>query len=329
MKDGFPVSVAELLTAGQRPLPSEAVAIVLDVCRQVLERPAGPSVLPPISTGALFIDGGGRVAVAGGVPAEDDQTVRLLARVLLHMLPPPGTHAGAKVPSRLRGLAARAAAGDSPRLTVGRFAAALLRFGPPHPAAAVQALFRRWNGERLDHRTSELELFGGAAGSLNDEAATRSGSRTAPAGPGFQVPGAGVLGEREPARPALPIRAVRGLRRHSLAIGVLLVALVVLAGIGARYWLNAKEILPPLPVNPAILLREPPAPARGGWELLNDPAGLSVDAQAAVPTPTDGAALPSMPLPLDRRQAGQAPGTAGGRKARSGLDAPFAHKPLE
>ena len=122
---------------------------------------------------------------------------------------------------------------------------------------------------------------------------------------------------------------LRGVRRHSLAIGVLLVALVVLAGIGARYWLNAKEILPPLPVNPAILLQEPPAPARGGWELLNDPAGLAVDAESAVPTPTDGAGVTRLQPPGAAHRATPVPGMPGATKGRSGLDAPFAHRPVE
>ena len=86
MKDGFPVSIAELLAAGERPLPSEAVAIVLDVCQQVMRQPAGGSVLPPISTSALFLDGSGGVALAGGVPVEIPTTGKVL--VLTGALPP-------------------------------------------------------------------------------------------------------------------------------------------------------------------------------------------------------------------------------------------------
>jgi hypothetical protein len=303
MKDGFPVSVSELLAAGQRPLPSEAVAIVLDVCRQVMQRQAGPSVLPPISTAALFLDGSGAVSVAGGVPAEDDQTVPLLARVLLQMLPPRGTPGAARVPSRLRLLAAHAAAGDPPRADVGRFSGALLRFGPQRRETAIRAVFRRWSGE----------------GPRNPDLASRWGleTRTADGAAPVQPAERRVTAKR----PGLPVRVLRGARRHSLAVGVVVVALVVLAGIGARYWLNAKEILPPLPVNPAILLREPPAPARNGWELLSDPARLAVDADSTLPLPTDSPVATTNGPMLEKRDVrGQA-------KAHSPLDAPFVHRP--
>ncbi len=251
MKDGFPVSVAELIAAGARPFPAEAVAILLDVCEQVARQPAGRSVLPAITPSALFIDGSGTVAVAGGVPVEDDQTVQLLGRLLLQMLPAPGSLGAARVPSRLRSLAARAADGQLRRLSVGRLAASLRRFAPQHPPGAVRALFERWRGAEVP----DFAAF------------------PAPASP------------ESWGRPVRP--PSRGFPRR--AVGALVAALLILAGVGAAYWLNADAPLPPIPLSPSLLISEPPAPPRDGWELL-DPAGLAVDTTPGHDAPGGGLA---------------------------------------
>jgi hypothetical protein len=87
-----------------------------------------------------------------------------------------------------------------------------------------------------------------------------------------------------------PVRpASHKLRRRF--VGALVAATLVLAGIGATYWLNADTVLPPLPLSPS-LLSEPPKqkPSQDGWELL-DPASLAVDAR---PVLTNGEAAPSV-----------------------------------
>lgn len=294
MKDGFPVSIAELLAAGQRPLPSEAVAIVLDVCRQVMRQRAGASVLPPISTGALFLDASGTVSVAGGVPAEDDQTVPLLARLLLQMLPVSGTPGGARVPSRLRQLASRAAAAESPRLTVARLAVGLRRFAPEQPQAAIRGLFERWCGKQ---------------------------DPVAGWPPMLEARGPEPV---ETAAPALSRRSAGSRRRRMAAVGIIAAAFLILLGVGATYWLNADEGLPPLPMNPAIFIKDPPAPARGGWELLADPAGLAVDGGTRIVLPTENLLGSSSASDAGRRRAATGELSS---KGRLQLDAPFAHGP--
>jgi hypothetical protein len=240
MKDGIPVSVAEMIAAGARPFPPEAVAILLDVCEQVTRQPAGRSVLPPITPSALFIDGSGTVAVAGGVPVEDDQTVQLLGRLLLQMLPVAGSLGAARVPSRLQSLAARAADGQLRRLSVGRLASSLRRFAPQNPRGAVRALFERWRG---------------------------------PGAPGLAALPAPVSSSESGDWPVRP--PGRGFPRR--AVGALVATLLILASVGAAYWLNADTAMPPIPLSPSLLMSEPPTPPRDGWELL-DPAGLAVDA---------------------------------------------------
>lgn len=273
MKDGFPVSIAELLTAGERPLPSEAVAIVLDVCAQVLRRPASPSVLPAITAGAVFLDASGSITVAGGVPVEDDQTVLLLGRMLLQMLPVAGTPLSARVPARLKQLAARAAAGDGPRLSVARFAAALRGFGPEQAHAAIRNLFERWHA-----RTSRIET---QRASSRLEEAVRS-SRQSSAGPGVFHPLLEVADETlhraggaADAPATLAADRPRGmLRRARTAV---IVVILLLAGAGAAYWLNADERLPQLPLSPAIFTTDPEPAGRDGWELLPGRGPLAVE----------------------------------------------------
>jgi hypothetical protein len=256
MKDGVPVSIAELIVAGARPLPGEAVAILLDVCEQVVRQPAGGAVLPAITPSALFVDASGTVALAGGVPVEDDQTVQLLGRLLLQMLPSPGAAGSHRVPSRLSDLASRAAAGELPRVSVERLAASLRRFAPEQPRAAVRALFDRW---RSGAATSSANVPGrrGAASNLGADSSLPRHAHE-------------MVGPLQAERAAT---SSRGLRRR--VGGAILGTLLILAGAGA-YWLSADTKLPPVPLSPT-LLSQPPAPPRGGWELL-DPTPLAVDA---------------------------------------------------
>ncbi len=285
MKDGFPVSIAELLAAGEPPLPSEAVAIVLDVCAQVLRRPASASVLPAISAASVFVDASGSVAIGGGVPVEDDQTVLLLGRMLLQMLPTSGSASAARVPARLRLLASRAATGDAPRLSVGRFAAALRRFGPEQSSAAIRHLFERWRSglaerdegrfgreavpaQKLERRSSlGPDVFRRLLREADHDRYLASARDGAPAEEGDDQGSA--------ARPAAPDRARR--RRRS-RIAIVVVALLLVVGAGAAYWLSADEQLPPLPITPPHLsIQPPPPPPRTGWELLAPSVPLAAD----------------------------------------------------
>lgn len=270
MKDGFPVSVAELIAAGAWPFPGEAVAILLDVCEQVVRRPLAGAVPPAITPSALFLDGSGAVAVAGGVPVEDDQTVQLLGRLLLQMLPAPGTTAGARVPSRLRDLASRAAAGELDRISVRRLAASLRRFAPAQPKAALRVLFERW---RQRDEAAGLPVGGGdtLVGDYDLSAALTQAELTSPG------------------------RA----RGHRRIVGALVGALLILASVSAAYWLNADTRLPPVPLSPSLLSEPAPPPARG-WELL-DPAGLATESRAPAPAtePASGDKTASAPQARD------------------------------
>jgi hypothetical protein len=269
MKDGLPVSVAELLAAGERPHPSEAVAIVLDVCRQVMRPPAGTSVPPPISTSSVFLDGSGVVALAGGVPVEDDQTVQLLGRLLLQLLPGPDSPGVFRVPSRLRRLAAEAATGEGALRDVTRLATALRRYGPEHPGAAIRALFDRWREEHAARAEARRAAAGAAAPAL-------AAARDEHAGAGSAVHHGRV-------------------RR---TIGLVAGTLLMLLGASAAYWLNADEHLPPLPVRPGFLIEQPAPPPRGGWELLPESNNLAVEAQPLKPVTTVGTVVPAAVAPM-------------------------------
>ena len=148
MVQGFPVTLAELLVSGARPLPAEAAALVLGVCSRVT---AGPRhiVAAPISTSSVFVEADGSVSVAGGRVVEDDQTVSLLGHLLLEMLRSGGAPAQ-RPAARLEALARRAtAASPASGPTLAAFAAEVSRFAPQDAAAAARGLFDRWRrGER-------------------------------------------------------------------------------------------------------------------------------------------------------------------------------------
>ncbi|RPJ70678.1 MAG: hypothetical protein EHM24_14785 [Acidobacteria bacterium] len=143
MRQGFPVTVAELLVSGGRPLPPEAAALVLGVCSRVTPGPRHV-VAAPISASSVFVEADGTVSVAGGEMVEDDQTVSLLGHLLLEMLRSGGA-AGQRPAARLEALALRAAAVSVVSgLTLPRFASEVRRFAPEDPAGAVKGLFDRW-----------------------------------------------------------------------------------------------------------------------------------------------------------------------------------------
>ncbi len=142
MTPGFPLAL-EALLARARPTPSEAVSIVLELCRQI--RPATTAaVTPGVSRAAVLLDSSGTVATRGGGVTEDDQTVSLLGHLLLELVEDrPET-------SRLRRVAARAArslpGGSRRAFSVRRLASALRRNAPSDPKAAVAAFVRRASG---------------------------------------------------------------------------------------------------------------------------------------------------------------------------------------
>ena len=148
MRQGFPVTIAELVTAGRAPLPPEAAAIVLEVCSSVVSGPRRV-VAAPITAASVFLDADGTVSVAGGPVVEDDQTVSLLGHLLLDMLRPgqPSSHRPA---ARLEALGLRAAAtSDVSGLTLAKFVSEVRRFAPQDTGAAIRGLFERWrHGER-------------------------------------------------------------------------------------------------------------------------------------------------------------------------------------
>jgi hypothetical protein len=145
MRAASSVAIADLLASGLRPEPHEAVAIALEVCRQVMRQGPRAGVAAPISAATVAIDAAGAVVAAGGPPVEDDQTVLLVGHLLLEMLGPPNTAAGARVPARLRAVAIRAcSAQPGSYSSVASLSSALRRFGAVKGFAAIRAVFERW-----------------------------------------------------------------------------------------------------------------------------------------------------------------------------------------
>lgn len=139
MTPGFPLPLDSLLVH-ERPSPAEAVAIVLELCRQVRPADGATAVTPPVTRATVLLDADGRVAARGGAVTEDDQTASLLGHLLLELVDDlPET-------SRLRRLAGRAARGGKPGVSVRRLASSLRRNAPSNPRLAVAAFVRRANG---------------------------------------------------------------------------------------------------------------------------------------------------------------------------------------
>jgi len=153
---GYPLTLNSLLVR-QRPSTAEAVAIVLELCRQIRPAASG-AVTPPVSSTTVLLDAGGGVATRGGAAVEDDQTASLLGHLLLELLDD-GPETG-----RLRRIAARAARslpGGSRRISVRRLAAALRRSAPADPKGAVRAFVARANGLQPVAATPHVEAPAG------------------------------------------------------------------------------------------------------------------------------------------------------------------------
>jgi hypothetical protein len=275
MSQGFPVTVAELLSCSAPPLPHEAVAIAIELCNLVVARQAADAVPSAISPSTVRIDPSGAVAVAGGVPGEDEQTVSLIGHLLVEMLRHPGSEPDADASPRLVATAARAAIrGRGAFASVAHLAAALRRHAPDQRHSAIRALYDR----------SQTAL--GRAGALrmpDPRAAVRflrevdedsSQARLAAAGASDPAQHDRSDGDRAP--------GARLWFTTALVVGV---TLLLLAGTGALFLFTADDdpapmIAPrtkPTPVSPP---REP------GWELLGKP-------ERAMAVPAPGAHAPT------------------------------------
>ncbi|HEY3383723.1 MAG TPA: hypothetical protein VGK32_18315 [Vicinamibacterales bacterium] len=237
MREGFPVSIADLVASGQRPSPAEAVAVVLEICTQVVCHEPSHAVARPISSKTTFLDPSGAVIVAGGAPGEDDQTVPLLGHLLREMLP--GYDGDEAVPPRLREIVSettRAGLASRARYrSVTLLASALARLGPNQRHAAVRALYER--------------------------------CRTAAARPGEETGGQPRV---ETARP--PQRGRRpSARRRAATAAFVGVPLLMLMGAGAAYWWS-DEHPTRLPQRPGLTRPQLTAPhGQPGRELLQAP----------------------------------------------------------
>ncbi len=140
MTSGFPLTLDTLL-AHERPRPAEAVAIVLELCRQIRPASQAVAVTPPVTRASVLLHADGGVATRGAV-VEDDQTASLLGHLLLELVDDrPET-------SRLRRVAARAARSlpGGRGVSVRRLSAALRRSAPSNPRGAVADFVRRASG---------------------------------------------------------------------------------------------------------------------------------------------------------------------------------------
>jgi hypothetical protein len=265
--------VAELLSF-EPPRPHEAVAIAIELCNLVTARKAAEAVPAAISASTVRIDASGAVAVAGGAPGEDEQTVSLIGHLLVEMLRRPGGEAYEDVSPRLRATAVRAATrGRDAFASVAHLAAALRRHAPDQRHAAIRAAFDRRQAAggrpptalRLPGPLVTVRILPYA-----DDDATRAG--IAPFAPGEATDDDERSdGGRAP--------ALRTWFATALVVGV---TLLLLVGTGALFLFTADDdpvpmIVPktkPTPVSPP---REP------GWELLGKPErAMAVPAPAAL-----------------------------------------------
>jgi hypothetical protein len=148
MREGRPVTVAELLASGIRPSASEAAALALAVCDRLGTDHQSIGVPPPVSSATVQVERSGLVTLAGGAPGEDDQTVALLGRLLEEMLSGGDPAASPEETRRLHALARRACSGT----LVGGVSRLKLELRPflsslPH-RDAVAALVHRLEGRR-------------------------------------------------------------------------------------------------------------------------------------------------------------------------------------
>jgi hypothetical protein len=299
MRAASSVAIADLLASGHRPEPHEAVAIVLEVCRQVMRQGPRAAVAAPISTATVSIDAGGSVVAAGGAPAEDDQTVLLLGHLLVDMLGPADSAAGSRVPDKLRAIAVRACSGSSGSFSsVASLASALRRFGAVKGYAAIRSVFDRW----------QLSSTG--------KLPTLAGHATQPAGDRFDRPvfgtvRSGIEAEHDRAVWLTPLapppsghqdvsEAVEPRARRVVWLTTAVVAgvtVLLLAG-GALFWFTDVELPTPLQLPSA---RPVPASPPPGRELLPSPNRVPAKiVKVDTPRRAEAARVPAEPAGPER-----------------------------
>ncbi len=260
MGESRPVTIAALVAADVTLRPHEAVAIVVQLCGQLHRGGApAPGIAPAISAATVTIDGTGAVAVVGGAPVEDEQTVSLAGRLLLEMLDHSASATDAVAPPRLRSTAVRAAMGGRQAFgTSTQLVAALRRHGPAFgETQAIRGLFERWADRmpqaagRAEGRSDVLRRFLREAEQEAYRARVEASLPSAPAGP---------------AAAARPRRRGTRLARFALVSALLL----ILAGAGLVFGLRGSKddlpfVAPVIKPTPVLPRREP------GWELLGRP----------------------------------------------------------
>jgi hypothetical protein len=139
------VSLAELAAADIRIRPAEAVAIVVEICRQYH---AGRIAAVP-SPGVIRLTSEGEIVVEGPI-ATSPGTVARAAHLLSDLLPDIDAPAQYRASGGLRLVIARAlgALDLPPYSTLGDFCAALARFTVEDLAAAARTLYQAWASSR-------------------------------------------------------------------------------------------------------------------------------------------------------------------------------------
>jgi len=271
MLQARPVTIAELLSSNWPPRPPEAVAIAIELSSLVIARRAADAVASAICPATVSIDASGAVAVTGGVPAEDEQTVSLVGHLLVEMLDPLRGDQDPAVSPRLLATATRAAVrGNDAFASLGHLVAALKRHAPEQRHAAIRSAFDR-------SRPAAVH--------------TRGVGRARPSAPVRYLHGAkedihwarfGPPASGGPAEPEMPgaetARPSRTWMATALAVGL---ALLLLAGASIFLLSPASSgpvppLVPPSRPMPVSPRREP------GWELLGKPERTSV---ATAPAP--------------------------------------------
>jgi hypothetical protein len=146
MTQGRSVSIGALMASGVSLRPHEAVAVVVELCSQLGRPRRTPGVMPAISASTVTLDASGAVAVNGGAPGEDEQTVSLVGHLLLDMLDHSALTVEAPAPPKVRTTAVRAAFGGRKAFgSAAQFVSALRRHGPESDRAEVlRGVFDRW-----------------------------------------------------------------------------------------------------------------------------------------------------------------------------------------
>ncbi|HEX7486955.1 MAG TPA: hypothetical protein VF332_12430 [Vicinamibacterales bacterium] len=294
MSEGCPLTIAELLTSDELLHSHEAVAIAVELCSLIMARRPVNAVAPAISSSSVSIDASGAVAVAGGVPGEDEQAVSLIGRLLVDMLGHAGNQGESAVPTRLRATAVRAAtSGHEAFESLANLVAALRRHAPAQRHAAIRAVFDRRRAAARRSASSRAPGFAPAGLERRRRCASAD-----------IVPGELRAAEQEVLRArfagqerqtGVERKDLAGAARASrnvwitraLVVGAML---LLLAGVSAIFQFTdqgdeaptARPVTRPTPASPP---REP------GWELLGKPERASV-------APAPGAALPNRPATM-------------------------------